>query len=125
MQTKHGDHTWIIEPNAGDVLLGRPWDAAKAPRLKLVDERSERNSGIEPAVRVELRCRREDLEIRDITPTNKRDWAALAHDPFGANKLKAAEAVIRTRLARAGLISGNLEDPFAELTICAVIVRGA
>jgi len=125
VQTQNGDYAWIIEPTADDVLLGRPWNADDAPRLRLIDQRSDGHRTIEPAVRVELRCRREDLEIREITPTSKRDWAALAKDPFGANKLKAAEAVIRTRLARAGLVSGNLEDPFAELTICAVIAQSA
>ena len=124
MQTADGDYAWVIEPTLDGRLHGRPWNAHKRPRMKVVDLREERSRGLEPAVTVELRCRRMDLDIQGIAPTAKRDLAALAADPFGPNKMRAVEAVIRTRLARAGLLHGDLEDPYAEIVLCAVLAEG-
>lgn len=60
-QTADGHYRWTVESPRSSVLVGRPWDANKQPRLKLVDKRKDRSKGIPPTVRVEVRCRREDL----------------------------------------------------------------
>lgn len=125
IQTDAGEYAWIVEPVASTVLAGRPWDAMKAPRLALIDRIETRKRTIDPAVNVEIRCRREDLEIRDIALTQARDLAAMAKDPLWQNKVKAAEAVIRTRLARAGLLKGDISDPFAEIVLCATLATEA
>jgi hypothetical protein len=62
-KTADGHYRWQVEPRTDSVLEGRPWDAVKQPRLRLIDQRKDRNKGIPPTVRVEVRCRREDLPI--------------------------------------------------------------
>jgi hypothetical protein len=49
-KTKEGHYRWLVEPSTASVLEGRPWDAAKQPRLKLIDLRKDRSKGIPPAV---------------------------------------------------------------------------
>lgn len=123
IQTADDDYAWLVEPTLGPTLAGRPWDASAAPRLKVLDTRQDRTKGIEPHVRVEVRCRREDLEITDITLRNGAGLLGFATDPLGRNKLAAAEALIRTRLFEAGLITGEISDPFAQMTLCATIAE--
>jgi hypothetical protein len=65
-KTADGQYRWLIEPRTKEILEGRPWDATQQPRLKLIDRRKDRTKGIPPAVRVEVRCRREDLVIQDL-----------------------------------------------------------
>jgi hypothetical protein len=122
MRTADGDHAWVIEPVIGDALDGKPWNAVKRPRLKVKDTRLDRTKGIEPSIRVELRCRREDLEITNVTLKDAK-WTSLATDPFGRNKTLTAEAVIRTRLFQAGLLTGDIDDPYARMTLCAIIAE--
>lgn len=120
--TVDGHHHWIVEPTFEGPLAGHPWPANK-PRLRVVDTRADRARGIEPTIRVEVRCRREDLAITDIAPTDKTALAALLTDPLGSTKMKAAEAVIRTRLFKAGLLheDADVADPYTRLTLCEVI----
>ena len=56
------------------AIVGRPWDAIKQPRLKLVDQRKDRTRGIPPTVRVEIKCRREDLLIEDLEIKDETLW---------------------------------------------------
>ncbi|WP_199084650.1 hypothetical protein [Bosea sp. ASV33] len=116
-----GNHCWTIEPSAEQALSGKPWSADKAPRAKVNDDRPKGSPSLAPSVRVELRCRREDLLITDIQ-IDRPGWKALG-DPFGRNKELAAEAVIRTRLAQAGLLTGDISDPFAMITVSATIAE--
>lgn len=124
-ETADGDYSWVVEPSVNKTLAGRPWDAGKAPRLKVVDQRQDRTKGIEPNIRIEVRCRREDLDITDITLKNQTAWAGFAKDPLGRNKVAAAEALIRTKLFQAGLVAGHLDDPFAQMTLCAAIAESS
>lgn len=125
IQTADNDYAWVVEPTMEKTLAGRPWDAQAAPRLKVIDERLDRTRGIEPHVRVEVRCRREDLEISDISLKDRAGWMAHAADPLRRNRVAAAEALIRTRLFEAGLITGDISDPFAQMTLCAAIAEGS
>lgn len=124
-ETADGAYSWIVEPAVNETLAGKPWDASKAPRLKVIDKRPDRTKGIEPNIRIEVRCRREDLEITDIALKNQTVWAGFAKDPLGRNKVAAAEALIRTKLFQAGLMAGDLDDPFAQMTLCATIAESS
>ena len=73
-KTADGHYRWLIESRAGKILEGRPWVANKQPRLKLIDERRDRSKGIPPTVRVEIRCRREDLHIEDLEIKDEGLW---------------------------------------------------
>ncbi|QPF86063.1 hypothetical protein IC762_07110 [Bradyrhizobium genosp. L] len=119
-QTVDGHYRWTVESQLAKVLEGRAWDANKEPRLKLIDQRKDRSKGIPPSVRVEVRCRREDLVIEDLGIKDQSLWES-AKSKFGfKNKLIAAEAYIRDRLMEEGLEVKNIDDIFAHLTLGSV-----
>ncbi|MGH6977883.1 MAG: hypothetical protein ACRED4_01095 [Brevundimonas sp.] len=125
MRNGEGEHRWIIGAGLSSVLDGRPWPSDK-PRLKLVDRRAEASRALEPTVRVEVRCRREDLEITDIRfKDDARQQAFLLREGH-RNRIAAAEALIRSRLLQEGLIDprADLSDDFLELTLSDTIVEG-
>ena len=76
-QTADGHYPWTVESPRSSVLVGRPWDANKQPRLKLVDKRKDRSKGIPPTVRVEVRCRREDLIIENLEIKDEGLWGSV------------------------------------------------
>jgi hypothetical protein len=119
-QTVDGHYRWAVESQLGKILEGRPWDGSKQPRLKLIDKRKNRSKGIPPSVRVEVRCRREDLTIEDLKIKDENLWEA-AKSRFGfKNKMAAAESYIRDRLTEEGLEVKNIDDIFATLTLGSV-----
>lgn len=121
-RTEDGDYRWIVSSIDMQPLLGHPWDADKAPRLKLVDTRPDLNRGIEPSVRVQVRCLREDLEITNIVLKDEKRWASLRQSPTHRNRVAAAEAVIRDRMMKAGLVHGALDEPYAQMCLAEVTV---
>lgn len=122
-KTRGEEYAWIVEPGINRVLEGRPWNVDTEPRMKINDTRLEGSKRIEPNIRVEVRCLREDIEIYDIRVLRERRFVSVVKDAFGRNKLAAAEAVIRTRLFREGLDVGDLNDPFSKMTICSVVAE--
>jgi hypothetical protein len=120
-KTDDGDHRWSLSPSATDELEGRPWNSG-SPRLKVIDTRTDRDKGLSPSVRVEVRCRREDLHITDIAMKDEGKWSLIKLGPDHRNKVAAAEALIRTRLFEEGLLSsnGDISDPYTHMTLAAI-----
>lgn len=123
--TSDGQYRWTVEPQTKEILEGRPWDAVKKPRLKLVDMRSDRTKGIPPSVRVEVRCRREDLVIKDLQIKNESLWQATKRRAGFKNKIAAAESYIRENLAREGLEVKNIEDIFGAVTLASTTAESS
>ena len=119
-KTADDNYRWTIEPGQQRTLDGRPWDGVKEPRLKLIDLRANRSKGIPPSVRVEVRCRREDLAIEELEAKDVNAWQLLTARAGFSNRLAAAESYIRDRLAEEGFQIRNLEEKFAELVLGAV-----
>lgn len=119
-QTAEGFYRWIVEERKGKALIGKPWEADRKPRLKLIDQRTNK-SGIAPVVIVEVRCRREDLIIEEIELKDQNVWQKITSGLSNANKMIAVEAYIRDRLAAEGLSAGDVTDKFAQLTMANVI----
>lgn len=116
-KTDDGDYRWLLTPQVGPFLSGRPWDATQAPRLKLVDLRRDRSKGIPPSVRLEVRCLREDILIDDLQIKDESFWEA-AKTRFGfKNTVAAAISYIRDRLSSEGLDVKNIEDAFGQVTL--------
>lgn len=115
-----GHPRWAISTADDAPLNGRPWDAVKAPRLKVIDTRADRTKGLPPSIQVEVRCRREDLVISDIRLKNIKGVGDRLRRDNPRNKLVAAEAVIRTRLFEEGLLKGDSDDRFAVLTLASI-----
>lgn len=116
-QTDDGHYRWTIEPHTKQILEGRPWDAVKRPRLKLIDKRKDRKKGIPPTVRVEVQCRREDLLIEDVKIKDESLWEAAKSRAGFKNKMAAAEAYIRDRLSEEGLEVQNISEIFSQITL--------
>jgi hypothetical protein len=119
-QTAEGDYQWRVETETQDALDGSPWDANEEPRLKLVDKRTDPDRGIAPSVRIEVRCKREDLIIDDFELKDESLWNKLTGAIAFKNRLAAAESYIRDRLAEEGLEVQSIEDKFGELTLARV-----
>jgi hypothetical protein len=108
---------WSFKPGTGTVLDGRPWDAHTLSLLRLVDKRANRRREVTPTVNLEIRCLREDLEIREIEIKNSSLWEKLRNRPGSENRLKAAEAYIKNQLEGNGHKAGNLGEKFAKIMI--------
>lgn len=122
-QTDEGHYRWLVEPSVGGVLQGRPWNAADQPRLKIIDRRKNRSKGLPPIVRVEVRCRREDLIIDDLQVKDASVWENATSRLGFKNRIAAAESYIRDRLSKEGLEVGNIGDPFGRLTLGSVTAQ--
>jgi hypothetical protein len=123
-KTANGDYRWIITSYNATALEGSPWDATKEPRLKLIDKRGQTNKSLEPAVRLEVRCRVEDLEILDIHDKDEGRWKLISSAKGFKNRMAAATAFIRNKLAEEGLHVTNIEDQFGEITLANVTAEG-
>jgi hypothetical protein len=116
-KTEEGHYRWIVESETSNPLNGRPWDSS-APRLTLIDNGGEVSSkSLQPTVRVEVRCRREDLIIEDIELKDESIWSNLTGRAGFNNRMAAAESYIRDQLIRLGLEVKNIEDKFGQLTM--------
>lgn len=120
-----GDHRWVLTPSVEAVLDGRPW-ASGSPRLKVMDTRTDRIKSLPPSIRVEVRCRREDLHITSIALKDDEKWSLIKLGPDHRNKIAAAEALIRTRLFEDGLLhaGADITDPYTQMTLVAVAAEG-
>lgn len=122
-KTSEGHYRWSVEPRASQVLKGRPWDPVNQPRLKLIDKRKDRSAGIPPAVRVEVRCRREDLDIDRLEIKDENLWETVKRRAGFQNRMAAAESYNRDRLLEEGLDVRNIGDMFGELTLGSAIAE--
>lgn len=112
---------WRFESALEDASLdGRPWDAMQSPLLKLVDKRKGGSRKVEPSIRLEIRCLREDMKIEDIIIKDETLRGKLAGKVGFTNNLKAAEAYIRNKLEELGLEAGDLSDDFAKIKLAEV-----
>lgn len=121
--TAEGYYRWDVSAPINKILIGSPWDPNKEPRLELLDTRSNRNKGIPGAVRVEVRCRREDLRISDVQIKDVNKWKSIVNGKYFRNKQIAAEAFIRDRLTKEGLMFGDISDPFGSLCMADVAAQ--
>lgn len=95
----------------------------KQPRLTLIDQRKDRSKGIPPTVRVEVRCRREDLMIGDLEIKDEGLWESVRRRVGFKNKLAAAESYIRDYLSQEGLEVKNIEDIFGTVTLASAMAE--
>lgn len=120
MPDSDGNDRWLITPVGEPALQGPALDPG-VPLFEMVDTRKDRSKGLPPSLRLEIHCRREDLEIFEIKLKDE-NLAERAMAKFGsAHRLKAAEAYIRTKLCEIGLEAGDLSNAFSRLTIARAI----
>jgi hypothetical protein len=121
-KTADGQYRWELTPVIGDVLEGRGWDAATAPRARLKDTRMGAKS-LPPTVSIEVVCAKEDISITDISVKQDGSLRALNLSFNNQNRRAAAEAYIRSKLSEIGLTSENFDDPFGVVRLADVLAR--
>lgn len=118
-----GNYRWLIESQETTFLAGRPWSAS-APRMTLADRRIDKRRSLPPCVRVEVRCRREDLLIEDVEVKDEGIWIAAASKVGFVNRMAAAVSYLRMALADHGLGVGRIDDPFSQVVLASVLAEG-
>lgn len=74
-------------------------------------------------MRVEVRCRIEDLEITDLVLKDDTIAQVVKRSVGFDNRRAAAEAYIRSLLSREGLRFENIHDPFGVIALADVAVE--
>jgi hypothetical protein len=112
-------HSWEIKPTSGDKLEGKPWDAVKEPRLKIIDKRTSRKRNFLKDIIIEVRCRREDLCITELKLKDEAKESARMFRKRNSNPEAAARGYIHARFATAGLDVdvGSIDEKFIKLVL--------
>lgn len=128
-QTEDGSLSWIITRADGSGILDHVvWDAKTEPRFDIVDKRDvsvrerEKSNQLHPTLRVEIHCRSEDLQIKDIELTDPNERRLITSWSGDKKRRKAAEAYIKRELLQEGLRVGNIEDPYGRLIVGDLVV---
>lgn len=119
-KSPNDNYQWEVSPAINDALDGIPWE----PEQKLVtlkDGRKPNSNQIPPIVRIEVRCKREDLDISDLHIKDETLLEKISGTIDGERKIRAVEAYIRDTLAREGLEYSNISDPFGSLTLASAV----
>ncbi|TGN55489.1 hypothetical protein E4L95_14995 [Paracoccus liaowanqingii] len=129
-QSEDGYQSWNVSRTDGaPVLDGLLWDAnSEQARFELIDNRpaetreQEKRTGLHPTFTIEVRCKREDLEVTEIGLTSPTD-ARIMHTLLNRGKsLKAAEAFIKKKLQEEGLRVGDLNEFYSDLVVSDLII---
>lgn len=119
-----GVYGW--ELGAGDgaenYLEGAPWDVTEEPRLRV---RRDGNSDIDeqPAMLVEIRCRREDIEIIDLEEKDPQGRQVGSAKKQRQANLVAAEQIIKEELQKAGFFAAqDMSENTSKLVIADKII---
>lgn len=107
-------YRWDMEPSLSDHLSGQPWDPIEAPRMKVI---LPKTIGIDPAIKVEIRCAREDLVISDIELKDKSMWSQLESRVRGDLSDATAVQHLKNLLIGADLEPGDIDNRFHEIIL--------
>jgi len=113
-----GYYRWILTSNIGSYLKDKPWDPLETP---LADISSRVNiDKVGSAVRLEIRCRREHLDIYDIKFKDEKKNKNIFSRNGSKERIRAAEAFLREMFADEGLEAGEVSESLSILTLAAV-----
>lgn len=122
---RHGMHGnrhpyWQIRESSGAALSGAPWDPVNEPRFKFTFVESKIDP--DPNLRVVLKCRTEDLIIKNIKiKSEEKNLLSLKTKSPTANRI-AAEQFLRDLILKEGLPMPVLEQAFGEVTVADVVL---
>jgi len=125
--SSHDGHpSWRVsggnEPNGR--IIGSLWDLLKDPRFDLLDKRAEaaiakaKDQNMPPNILIQVRCRREDIDIYDISHKDMQKNEQLQAASGHINRMRSAEAYLRNEFIKEGLTYGEMDDPYAEMHVC-------
>lgn len=112
-------YSWEMEPSFHPTLRGQPWHPVDAPRLKM---RVRGALGkLLPAVRAEVTCALEDIEITDLKAKNPGVNQGLRNIVYNEVSHAAAVQHLKLILKDADLEPGLLDNRFSNLIIASVL----
>lgn len=128
-KTHDGHYSWELGSSANVVLSGPVWDAPNERRFEMLDKRSDKlreqddTTNNQPVMRVQVRCRREDLKIDDIEVTDEERQGFFAKRSNQDKRMAAAESFIRDALIKEGLMPVDLSGEYVELILADCMVE--
>jgi hypothetical protein len=106
-------YSWEISPTFEDFLDGQPWDAGESPlfRVKLT-----KLSNLDPAIRIEIECKQEDIIIYDL---KFKESASIAQK-LSPNKDATVRNYLKKLIIKNGLSAARADDRFSQFIIAHV-----
>lgn len=118
-KTREGNYRWELRAVDGAALHGRGWQADES--ICKIKRREIYGSNIEPSIRVDVRCFRQDLIIDNLELKNEELWQRVNFGNASKKRLAAAEEYIKNRILEEGLQCVDVSEPYALMTIASVI----
>lgn len=121
LRTTDGDPAWEVRGEKNKPLQGNPWDANEHPRIQV--KMPAEGSLAEPTIRVEVRCRGEDLDFGDgikLKDKSKRDLFSRISN--NAKNLAAAEQYLKKVLEEEGLVLETPGEKYGSLVLADVVL---
>jgi len=116
-----GCQGWEVLSTIDKPLSGSPWDAVNDARMTL-QTNPDNVPEDAPPVRIEIRCRREDIEIFDLEAKDQNVWQRVKKKMNCDLYIAAAEQFIKDELVKNGFPRLNVVEPFAEVVVADIIV---
>lgn len=112
-------YSWMMQSSWRNTLMGQPWNPVDSPRMFVKPYGAL--SSVMPAIRADLSCALEDIEISEIQrkPLNsfKRVSDVVTHPVNEA----AAQHYLKLALREADLDPGDIDNRFSNLLIASVL----
>ena len=111
-------YSWELEPLLSNYLKGQPWNPSDIPRMRV---KIPATTGINPTIRVEVRCALEDMEITSILPKSEEILERLKS--LVAREINEAAAIqhLKKMLTDIDIIPGRMDNRFANILIADVL----
>lgn len=114
---------WEVQRADGTKMTSAPWSALAEPRLKVKRVADRNSDGGKPSMKIEIRCRRGDIEITDIKVTDPEAKARFQVKKNNRKNIAAAEQLIKDELSKAGFMElPDLANPNVQLLIADTII---
>ena len=110
-----GNYRWEVIGTNGENLFGHPWDPVGQPRLSI---KRRKNDKVDSTGRVTVSCRKQDLVIQGVELKESQGIVQR----YKANRMAAAEALIRKKLCDISLTPLNFEEKLSNLVLADVTI---
>jgi len=111
-------YSWELEPLMNEYLKGQPWDPIEPPRMRV---HAPASAGLDPAIKVEIRCALEDLDITSMIPKDE----SIVQKITGLPRRDVNEAVaihhLKKVLTEVDLFPGKLDNRFNSILLADVL----
>jgi hypothetical protein len=112
------NNCWTFASVAGKTMLGRGWDGPK----KVLELKKDETTAVDDAVKIQVRCKQEDIEILDIKYIGQdKSWHRLP--PSQKTKERLAKEVIKTNLFQEGLGNPDMDNAFSVVMIADILAE--